>query len=412
MIALALPLGKGSFSRGYLLVSCSDAFSNWLERSSVGGTAIYIVDFAGDVVVSTDGNPGASGERFRDYKPHLLAQRRAIGAIRTPDPGGKEEALVGYAYARRSMLSVLVVQPTASALAATNRLMLLTWLPPLFLFFVVVGASWKLEDLYRRQEEIGDELQSQNSHLLSASRAKSDVLANVSHELRTPLATMQVSISGIVDTDVNWAPEQVRDVLRSALEDIEHLEIHVRNLLEMSRIEGSSLIKKQPYDLTDIAGAALEQLKPRFGEREVSVDFPSQALMVECDVRQIETVIANLLENALKYSPPGSPLYLSGENRGDYTLFTLRDEGPGVARGTEQFLFDKFYRAPPEADKGGTGLGLAICKGIIKAHHGEIDVRNYRTGGAEFWFTLPTLGRRRKSQDRHGARPVWQEAES
>ena len=106
---------------------------------------------------------------------------------------------------------------------------------------------------------------------------------------------------------------------------------------------------------------------------------------------QFELVIMNLLENAIKYSPPDSPLHLHGERREGEILFVLRDEGPGIPPTEVERIFDKFYRAEKPHPLGGTGLGLAICKGIVEEHRGLIGVLNAPGGGAEFWFSVPAL---------------------
>ncbi len=102
-------------------------------------------------------------------------------------------------------------------------------------------------------------------------------------------------------------------------------------------------------------------------------------------------VLLNILENAVKYSPPGTPLYLQGELRDSCAFVAVRDQGPGVNPGDEERAFEKFYRAPANYSTGGTGLGLAICKAIVEAHGGVIGVHNAPGGGAEFWFCLPAL---------------------
>src|SRR5258708_26815542 len=103
------------------------------------------------------------------------------------------------------------------------------------------------------------------------------------------------------------------------------------------------------------------RLKPRLQSRRISLDFPIYPLIVDCDQSRIETVIVNLLENALKYAPHGSDLYMSGMARDGYALFTLSDEGPGVPAGEQELIFEKFYRSPTHTTRWGPALVLATC---------------------------------------------------
>src|SRR5207245_10321982 len=108
------------------------------------------------------------------------------------------------------------------------------------------------------------------------------------------------------------------------------------------------------------------------------------------DHSQLEMVLINLVENALKYSPPGTPLFISGRATLGDAEIAVRDQGPGVPPGDEERVFQKFYRAAAgRQTAGGTGLGLAICQTIVEAHGGRIGVRRPVEGGAEFWFRVP-----------------------
>jgi two-component system sensor histidine kinase KdpD len=259
----------------------------------------------------------------------------------------------------------------------------------LLLAVVLLNRRW------REQEDSTQRLADQNEQLRAVDKAKSDFLANVSHDLRTPLANVQMLLSGLLDTNsAVLTPEQIRETVHLASQEVEQLGLRVHNLLEMSRIEARAYpLHRQPCDLTDLVGGALERLESALRERPMDARFPPEPLLVECDPDQIESVIVNLLENALKYSPPGSPLHLRGWRRGHSVLFALRDEGPGIFPGDEKRVFQKFYRAAgARALAGGTGLGLAICKALVGSHGGDIRVHNVAGGGAEFVFSLPALG--------------------
>jgi signal transduction histidine kinase len=321
-----------------------------------------------------------------------LALKRQPGAMLAPNPAGTGKALVGYAFASIPGWAVLTVQPSGAALAATNYLARRMSLLVIPILTLIAAGGWALASLYQRQEKMAQLLAEQNERLRAADHAKSDFLANVSHDLRTPLASMQLLISAYLDATIAWDTEQIRGCLRLTSAEIDNLTARVRNLLEIARIEEDALaLYKEPSDLTDIVGAALERLKPMTCDRHIEVDFPPVPLLVECDQAQIETVLLNLLENALKYSPPETPLCLRGESRAGSVFFTVRDQGPGLKPSDEARVFERFYRAPTGRSARGTGLGLPICKAIIEAHGGAIGVQSAPGGGAEFWFSLPAL---------------------
>ena len=228
---------------------------------------------------------------------------------------------------------------------------------------------------------------------------KSDFLANVSHDLRTPLTGLHLALSRLLEPDLRYDGEQVRECLQIALEEVDRLSARVGNLLEMSRLEADAwTLRKEPADLTEIVASALARMRAFLRETEITAEFPPEPLLAECDPGQIETVLVNLLENALKYaspgasgSSPGKPLHLSGERQDDRVIIVVRDRGPGIAPGDEKRVFEKFYRGGGTSGARGTGLGLAICKAVLDLHGGSIGVRNAPGGGAEFWFSLPAL---------------------
>jgi signal transduction histidine kinase len=389
ILALVLPLGSGAPS-GYLLVSWKDQFVTWMRERNVDSTGLYIANESGQVIASTSDRISGNASLFVP-SPDRIKRLRRSGALTAAGPPGIGDVILGYAKSDSTGLILLVVQPRSAVIAGADTLAALFW--GVFVALVSFSAftAWKLSNVYGRQELMALQVEEQNDQLLEAERTRSDVLANISHSLRTPLASLRVTISGMLDPEVECDPDCVREKVRSAYEDVELVDVGVRNLLEMSRIEEMFLSNREPADLTDIVSAALSRLKPRLDEREVDLDFPVYPLIVDCDQSRIETVIVNLLENALKYSPAGSSLYMSGDLRDGYALFSLKDEGPGVEAGLEDLIFDKFFRAPTNTSKGGTGLGLAICKAIIDRHNGKIGVRQSIDGGAEFWFSLPAF---------------------
>jgi two-component system sensor histidine kinase KdpD len=256
-------------------------------------------------------------------------------------------------------------------------------------------AAWDIRNLRRREAAMTRRLVQQNDELRRAGRMKSDFLANVSHDLRTPLTGLHLTLSGLLDPALRRDDDQTREYLRTAIEEVDLLSARVGDLLEMSRLEaGVVTLRMEPADMTEIVGSALARMQALLSGVEIQVEFPPEPLLVFCDQRQIETAIVNLLENAVKYAPPGAPLHLRGERRGERVIVWVRDRGPGIAPGDEGRVFEKFYRSASAAGEPGTGLGLAICKAILETHGGLIGAQSAPEGGAAFWFSLAAFPQR------------------
>jgi len=139
-------------------------------------------------------------------------------------------------------------------------------------------------------------------------------------------------------------------------------------------------------------GAALTRLDDRLRNHPLTTQVPPDLPLVPLDGVLIEQVLINLLDNASKYTPPGSPIDLAASAARDAVTITVADRGPGLPPGDEQRVFDKFYRVQRAGAPGGVGLGLPICRGIVEAHGGRIGAENRPGGGTVFRFTLPLDG--------------------
>jgi two-component system sensor histidine kinase KdpD len=158
----------------------------------------------------------------------------------------------------------------------------------------------------------------------------------------------------------------------------------------MSRLEaGAVKPKEQPCDIQDLVGCALGALESRIGARKIEVRLPSDLPPVRMDMALMTQVLVNLLDNALKYSPPESSIEISSRLFDGKLTMEVADHGSGVAEPDLKRIFEKFYRVPVPEGAGGTGLGLAICKGFVEAHGGEIRAENRDGGGLRVTVTLP-----------------------
>jgi two-component system sensor histidine kinase KdpD len=158
----------------------------------------------------------------------------------------------------------------------------------------------------------------------------------------------------------------------------------------MMRLEsGAVVVKKEWYLLEEVVGTALAHMGKRLQGRSVPTHLPADLPLVQLDAVLIEQVLVNLLDNAVKYTPAGSPIELSASQEDGIVRIEVADRGPGIPPGEGQRVFEKFYRGHTGTIRG-VGLGLAICRAIVEAHGGTIWAENRPGGGAAFRFTLPT----------------------
>jgi len=140
-----------------------------------------------------------------------------------------------------------------------------------------------------------------------------------------------------------------------------------------------------------VIGVALARLDQQLRDRPIGIDLPADGALAPFDGLLIEQVLINLLENAIKYTPPSTPIDITGRSGNNMLTISIADRGPGLPPGDEEQIFDKFYRA--NSAQGGVGLGLTICRAIVAAHDGRIWAANRPGGGAIFTFTLPLEGK-------------------
>ena len=228
--------------------------------------------------------------------------------------------------------------------------------------------------------------------LIETERLRNALLGSLSHDLRTPLAAIVGAATSLLEDTGDGAigPEGRRELAEAIKEEADRLERLVSNLLDMTRIEaGAMLIKKDWVPIEEVIGAALARLAGRLGEHSIRMDIPANLPLVPLDPPLIEQVFYNLFENAVRYTPPATRIEVRATRADGELIVEVADRGPGLPAGTEQKVFEKFYRAGGPAP-GGLGLGLAICKGIVEAHGGRIWAEN--RGGAVFRFALPLEG--------------------
>jgi two-component system sensor histidine kinase KdpD len=230
---------------------------------------------------------------------------------------------------------------------------------------------------------------------IEAERLRTALLSSLSHDLRTPLGAITGAASSLLEEHSALSQPARQDLLKTILEEARRMNRLIGNLLDMIRVESGALeVQKEWQPLEETVGVALIRLDERLRGHPVTVRLPPDLPLVPVDGVLIEQVFVNLLENAVKYTPPGTPIDISAEATTGIVRVEVADRGPGLSPEEETRIFDKFYRAPGTPAQGGIGLGLTICRGIITAHGGRIWAENRPGGGAVFRFTLPLTGQR------------------
>jgi two-component system, OmpR family, sensor histidine kinase KdpD len=219
---------------------------------------------------------------------------------------------------------------------------------------------------------------------------KSALLSAVSHDLRTPLASIKAAATSLLDDTIAWDAETRRELLTAIDEETDRLTLMVSNLLDLSRIEGGALRPRQDwYDVDELLADVQERMAARTERHPVTVRIDPMLPSLRFDYVQIAQVVVNLLENAVKYAPEGTPIVVTAKRLPDAVEIAVHDDGPGIPAEQQLRLFDRFYRAPAARSIPGAGIGLTISKGLVEANGGRIAVESAPGYGTTFRFTLP-----------------------
>jgi two-component system sensor histidine kinase KdpD len=231
---------------------------------------------------------------------------------------------------------------------------------------------------------------------IETERLRNSLLSALSHDLRTPLAALY----GLADTlaaSTPPLPPQPREIAQALSIEARRMNAMVDKLLDMARLQsGTVQLKREWLPIEEVVGTAVQSVESALAGHHVRVELAPGLPLVEIDAVLIERVIANLLENAAKYTPAGSTVTIAAHVAAPDFVVTVSDDGPGLPAGAADRLFDKFTRGVRESHTPGVGLGLAICRAIVEAHGGRIGVEQPPDSapgaarpGAHFRFTLP-----------------------
>jgi len=224
---------------------------------------------------------------------------------------------------------------------------------------------------------------------MESERLRNSLLSAISHDLRTPLASLVGMAESLTMTQPAPSGEQLQ-MVKGISQAAQRMNSLVNNLLDMARLEsGQVQLNLQWQPLEEVVGSALKAMQGALGARSVHVLLEPNLPLLHFDSVLIERVLCNLLENAVKYTPQGSPIEIGAVALDESVRITVDDDGPGLPKGREEVIFQKFERGRKESATPGVGLGLAICRAIVEAHGGRISAQTRPQGGARFVFDLP-----------------------
>lgn len=243
-------------------------------------------------------------------------------------------------------------------------------------------------------DEVGELARAFNAMALQleeVDRDRRDLIAMVSHELRTPITALQANLENIVD-GVTAADDEV---LATMLTQTERLGRLVSQLLDLSRLEsGATPLTLEPVELGSLAREAAQEVRLHRPDQEIHVEMEPTDLTVVADRERLHQVMANLLDNATRFSPDGESVIVRGRLLGDDARIEVIDRGPGIPEGDAVRIFERYQRGSHarSTESGGTGLGLAIAQWVVELHHGTITAQPGSPSGCRIELDLPLTG--------------------
>jgi two-component system sensor histidine kinase KdpD len=335
-------------------------------RAAVREAATGPASVLGEGTPASADRSGMAGRWVRVRPPHRLPGRRpGRGVARVPIRRGEEQ--IGQLH---------VLWPPEADLAGGQARLLDT-------------ASDQLAVAAERERLRAGAVEAEL--LRRSSELKSTLLDAVSHDLRTPLASIIAAAGSLRLGDVEWNPEDRQEFLATIEHEANRLNRIVGNLLDLSRIQGGTLVPaKDWHDPGLLLEATVARLMPLAADHRLRVELPGDLPPVLVDPVEIDQVVANLVENAVKYTPHGGDVTVSADVADGELRVSVDDTGPGLPPDVIPRLFEPFYRAGAPRGTRGSGLGLAVARGLVIAHGGRIWAQNREGGGARFSFAIPT----------------------
>jgi two-component system, OmpR family, sensor histidine kinase KdpD len=229
------------------------------------------------------------------------------------------------------------------------------------------------------------------AHLESeAAGTRAALFSAVTHDLKTPLASVKAAVTSLLDPEATLTDADGRALLETILAEADRLGRLLGNLLDLARLQAKALEPKtERADLAELVGAVLQRLRPSLDGHEVDVAIREDLPEVSVDVVQIDQVLTNLLENAVRFSPAGAPIRVAASRWQSSVEVRVVDRGPGIPPDERERVFESFWRRDRGEARGGSGLGLTISRAIVVAHRGRMRIEDTPGGGATVVFSLP-----------------------
>ena len=227
---------------------------------------------------------------------------------------------------------------------------------------------------------------------IETERLRSSLLSAVSHDLRTPLSVITGASSTLLENDQSLDPGVRRELAASILMNPTAQPAGGEPSGHDPPASSALEVRKQWQPIEEVIGAALARVSRQLKDRPVTTHVAADLPFAPLDDLLVQQVLVNLLENAIRHAPSGTPIEISARHEDDLIVIEVSDRGPGLPPGDPNRLFEKFYRAGDSKARSGAGLGLAICRGIVHLHGGKILAENRPGGGAVFRFSLPLEG--------------------
>ena len=254
------------------------------------------------------------------------------------------------------------------------------------LLSILGECALTLENSRNTKEKEAAKLQAENEKL------RANLLRSISHDLRTPLTSISGNAGMLLSDLEKLDAETIKQMCGDIYDDSAWLTNLVENLLAVTKIEeGRMRLQKQPHLVEEIVTEALQHISRKRSEHTITVTHENDLLLAQCDARLIVQTIINLVDNAIKYTPMGSHIWVSTRWEESMAVFTVADDGPGISDREKKQIFQMFYTGSTAiADsRRSLGLGLSLCKSIVTAHGGTITVSDNQPVGTIFTFTIP-----------------------
>jgi signal transduction histidine kinase len=212
------------------------------------------------------------------------------------------------------------------------------------------------------------------THFRTAEEIKSTFISIVSHELRTPVALIKGYASTLRRDDAKWDRAVIKDSLSVIEEEADRLSRMIDDLLDASRLQAGGLsLSRADVSLPTLVERLAERFRTQSKRHTIAVDFPENCPVILADENRLSQVISNLISNAIKYSPEGGEIRISGQVRSEQVIVCVSDQGPGINAHDLPHIFDRFYRSTNAVKQTkGAGLGLYLARAIVEAHGGRI----------------------------------------